>query len=168
MQLDAFETVTEFGVALAGFSALAATLTHKPGALTPLDRVRTINLLSTTLTPAFVALFPAIGESFGVSGTALWRGTSVGLTVVVVAAFGFSLSLFRSLSAADRAGLSPVLWVFFVGINALVVVAQVINASAALAAPGPGPILASLVALLFLGAQQLVRIVIVRPVEPSA
>jgi hypothetical protein len=168
MQLDSFGTVTEFGVAIAGFSALAAALTHEPGTLTPLDRFRTVNLLMAALTPAFAATFPMIGEAFGASGAALWRGTSVGVSVAIVLSLVVSLRLVHSLSAVDRLGLSRPLWVLFLGVNALALAALLINASEVLGPAGPGPILASLVGLLFLGAVQLVRIVVVRTVEPEA
>jgi len=168
VDLDSFATVTEFGVALAGFSALAAALTQKPGVLASLDRFRTINLLVWALTPAFVSTFPMVGEAFGAAGASLWRGTSLSLAAILVLVVVVSLQLVRFLSQAERAALSRIMSVLFYVGHPFLIVVNLINASGIVWSPGPGPVLASLIWLLFMGAIQLVRIVVAGPVEPAA
>jgi len=163
VNLDSFATITEFGVALAGFSALAAALTQRPGVLAPVDRFRTINLLFAALTPAFVSTFPMIGAAFGAHGGPLWRGTSIGFAVVLIVTVVFTVHSARSLSAADRAFLSKIMWALFLAGHTAAFIILLLNALGLLAPPGPGPILASLVWLLFIGALQLVRIIVARP-----
>jgi hypothetical protein len=163
VNLDSFATITEFGVALAGFSALAAALTQRPGELPRVEQFRTINLLFASLTPAFVSTFPMIGEAFGAHDESLWRGTSIGFAVVLTATVIFTLHSARSLSAADHAFLSKAMWALFLGGHTAVSIILLLNALGSLAPPGPGPILACLVWLLFIGAMQLIRIVVARP-----
>ena len=168
MDLDSFGIVTEFGVALAGFSALAAALTRRPGVLTSIDRFRTINLLVWALTPAFASTFPMVGEAFGVTGAWLWRATSLALVGVLAAVVLVSQRLIGFMSQADRASLSKIMLVLFYVGHPFLIVVNLLNASSIGWSPGPGPILASLIWLLFMGAVQLVRIVVAGPVEPAA
>jgi len=168
VDVNSFATVTEFGVALAGFSALAAALAQKPGTLSALDRFRTINLLVTALTPAFVSTFPLIGEAFGAAGISLWRGTSISLTVIFALLAIVSLRLAGALSQTDRAALSGIMWVLFLGGYIFFLGVNLFNAFGMIWLPGPGPILASLIWLLFLAAVQLVRIVAAKPADLAA
>ena len=109
-----------------------------------------------------------IGDAFGVSGVPLWRATSLLLLLVVFASTAAALFLIRGLSAEDRNALSWPLSVFSVGGNVVVVGVQLINALGLLAPPGPGPIMASLVWLLFLSAVLFVRMLVNRPRRPAS
>ncbi len=168
MDLDSFGTVAEVGVALAGFSAIATVLSFDRGAIAPLDRFRTLCLLMSALCAVFSSTIPMIGDAFGVSGVPLWRATSLVLLLVVFASTAAALFLIRELSAEDRNALSWSLSVFSVGGNVVVVGVQLINALGLLAPPGPGPIMASLVWLLFLSAVLFVRMLVNRPRRPAS
>ena len=125
---DSFGTITEFGVALAGFSAVAIALSHEPGAMAPLDRFRALNLLSCALGAAFGATFVFIGASFGATGTTLWIGSSVGVLVVVLGCTAVPLLLARRLSLGDRSQLSNFLWVLCIGGNSVFAAVLLANA----------------------------------------
>lgn len=58
---------------------------------------------------------------------------------------------------------SKTLWVLFLGGHTAASILLLLNALGLLVPPGPGPILASLVWVLFVGAMQLIRIVVARP-----
>ena len=165
---DSFGTITEFAVALAGFSAVAIALSHEPGALAPLDRFRALSLLSCALGAAFGASFVLIGGAFGASGPALWRGTSFGVLLIVIACTAIPLFLARRMSPADRNQLSSVLWVLSIGGNSVLAVVQLSNLAGLFGPPSPGPIMASLVWLLFFSALLFVRMLVNRPGSPAA
>jgi hypothetical protein len=164
---DSFGTVMEFSVALAGFSAVAIALSQDRGAMAPLDRFRALNLLSNTLGAGFGASFVLIGVAFGASGPALWRATSAGVLVVAIVCTAVPLVLSRSLSPADRGRLSSVLWVLAIGGNLILGAVQLSNLAGLFGTPNAGPIMASLIWLLFFSALLFVRMLVNRPDLPS-
>ncbi len=168
MELDSFGVVTEFGVALAGFSAVATALSQQRGAIAALDRFRTLNMLMWSLGAAFVSTFPYVAYGFGAEGVAVWRSSSLGFVVVLAVGTAVPIVLRRRLEPRDRRQLSPVLWVLAVGGNSVLIVFQAANVSGLLGAPSPGPILASLVWLLFFAALLFVRMLVNRPSAPAA
>jgi hypothetical protein len=165
---DSFGTIMEFSVALAGFSAVAIALSHEPGALAPLDRFRALNLLGCALGAAFGASFVLIGDAFGASGAALWRGTSAGVLVIVIVCTAIPLLLARQMSPADRRQLSRALWVLLVGGNLILSGVQLSNLAGLFGPASPGPIMASLVWLLFFAALLFVRMLVNRPGPTAA
>ncbi len=165
---DSFGTIMEFGVALAGFSAVAIALSHEPGALAPLDRIRALSLLGFSLGAAFGASFVLIGAAFGASGPALWRGTSLGVLLIVIACAAIPFLLVRRMSPADRAQLSSVMWALSNGGSVVVAGVQLSNLAGLFGPPSPGPIMASLVWLLFFSALLFVRMLVNRPRPPAS
>ena len=164
---DSFATVMEFSVALAGFSAVAIALSHEPGALASLDRFRALNLLGNTLGPGFGASFVLVLGAFGVSGPALWRLTSSGLLVGVAVSTAVPVLLSRRMLPADRMQLASGLWVLAIGGNSILAVVLVANIAGMFGSPGPGPIMASLMWLLFFAAVLFVRMLVDRPAPPA-
>lgn len=59
--MDAFEsqlsTIVEFSIGLGGFSAIVSAFLHQSGALSPVDRFRTMTMLLLALMPAFIGFF---------------------------------------------------------------------------------------------------------------
>ena len=163
---ESFGTVMEFAIALAGFSAVAIALSHDPGSMAPLDRFRALNLLSTSLGAGFGASFVLIGAAFGASGPVLWQVTSAGVLVVAIVCTAVPLVLRRRLSRADRGRLSRVLWVLAIGGNPVLAAVQLANIAGLFGTASPGPIMASLIWLLFFSALLFVRMLVNRP-EPS-
>ncbi len=165
---ESFGTVIEFGVALAGFSAVAIALSHEPGALAPLDRFRALNLLICSLGSAFGASFVLIGSAFGASGPTLWRFTSGGALLVLVVCTAIPHLLARRMSPADRGQLSSILWALSNWGHPVLTVGLLVNMSGLFGAPGPGPIMVSLIWLLFFSALLFVRMLVNRPGQPAA
>ena len=163
MEAESFSIVTEFGVALAGFSGIAIALSRDRGALAPIDRFRTLNLLMWTLGAAFVSTFPLMAVSFGALGPSIWWWSSAGFLAVLAVCTAAPYRLRRTLPASDRVGLSRVLWVLAVGGNALVILVQLSNVLPVFGSATPGPLLAGLVWLLFFGALLFVRLLVNRP-----
>lgn len=160
---DSFGTITEFGVALAGFSAVAIALSQEPGGLAPLDRFRALNLLTCALGAAFGATFVFIGAAFGANGPTLWSASSGGVTVVLLGCTAVPVLLAVRLSVVDRAQLSNSLWVLCIGGNLACALSLVANAIGFFGPSGPGPIIVSLVWLLLFSAILFVRILVNRP-----
>jgi hypothetical protein len=168
MEIEAsFGTLMEFSVALAGFSAVAIALSHERGAMAPLDRFRALNILINSLGPAFAASLVLIGGAFGASGPMLWRLTSVGVLVVALACMVVPIRLRRRLVPEDRARLSRGLWVLAVGGGPIIAAVQLMNIASLFGAPGPGPIIASLMWLLSISAVLFVRLLVARPDLPA-
>ena len=164
---DSFSIVTEFAVALAGFSGIAIALSHNRGALAPMDRFRTLNLLMWALGAAFVSTFPLIASAFGAQGSSIWWWSSTGFLPVLVIGVAAPLKLVRALPANDRAALSKTMWVLAVGGNASVILAQLSNVLPLFGPAVPGPLLAGLIWLLFLAALLFVRLLVNRPGNPA-
>jgi hypothetical protein len=164
---DSFASVMEFSVALAGFAAVAIALSVEPGALAPLDRFRALNLLSNALGAGFAASFVLIGNAFGVSGPALWRLTGLGLLVVVLLCMALPLHQSRRLDVGDRRQLSSGLWALLLVGHSVLVVVQLGNMASLFGPAGPGPIMASLIGMLFFSALLFVRMLVNRPAPPG-
>ena len=165
---ESFGTITEFAVALAGFSAVSIALSRNPGDMAPLDRFRALNILSCSLGSAFGSTFVPMGAAYGVSGPALWRGTSLGVLLVVIVCIAIPLSLTRRLSSTDRGRLSATLWVLLIGGNVVLTGLLLSNITGWFGAQGPGPIMVSLVWPLFFSALLFVRILVNRPDQVGA
>ena len=148
---DSFASVMEFSVALAGFASVAIALSVEPGALAPLDRFRALNLLSNALGAGFGASFVLIGNAFDLSGPALWQFAGAGVFGVVILCMALPIHQRSRLSPPDRGRLSSGLWVVLLGGHSVLAVIQVANLAGLFGAPGPGPIMASLIWLLFFG-----------------
>jgi hypothetical protein len=152
----------EFGVGLAGFSGVVVAFGLRSGALNDYDRFRVVLLLFSSLFPAFVGTLPAVLDGFGIFGAAAWRimGTSLlfGLAAFVVLPF----VLRRGMSPDARSNLSPTVWVFGIGGT---VVAFVWNGLNLMGWPSPlslGPVIASMVWLLFQASIMFLRLLLFR------
>jgi len=165
---NSFGTIMEFAVALAGFSAVAIALSHDPGSMAPLDRFRALNLLTNSLGAGFGASFVLIGAAFGARDALLWQFTSAGVSLVAITCAVVPLVLRARLSLADKGRLSRVLWVLAIGGNPLLFAIQLANILGLFGSPNPGPIMASLVWLLFFSALLFVRMLVNRPVSTAA
>jgi Na+/melibiose symporter-like transporter len=71
------------------------------------------------------------------------------------------------MSPADRRQLSSILWALSTGGNPVLAVVLLVNMSGLFGAPGPGPIMVSLIWLLFFSALLFVRMLVNRPGQPA-
>lgn len=95
---------------------------------------------------------------------ALWRVTSGAFLLILMLAAGQPVVLARSLTAAERAALSRVMWVLGVGGNLVLGLWQLLNIWRD---SSPGPIFAGLIWLLFIAAVLFVRLLLIRPPPPA-
>jgi hypothetical protein len=156
--LDSFAVLTEFAVALAGFSGIVIAIGNRDGAMDGLTRFRNGNLLLMTLGAAFGSVWVPMLASFGLEGEALWRATSLCLAPLVLAIPLHALQRSRRLAEAERAQLSLAIWWLAIGGTLLTSPAMLVNAAGILAPAQPGPIFAALVFLLFIATVQFFRI----------
>jgi hypothetical protein len=164
---DSFAAVMEFSVALAGFAGVAIALSVEPGALAPLDRFRALNLLSNALGAGFGASFVLIGNAFALTGPVLWQRAGMGVFVVVILCMALPVYQKRQLAAADRSRLSSGLWVLLLGGHTVLAVTQLANIAGLFGPPNPGPIMVSLIWLLFFSSLLFVRMLVSRPTSPT-
>ena len=166
MEPDSFFIISELAVGIAGFSGIIVAIGYRSGELEPLDRFRVLNVLSTALIAAFGGLLPQLFAGLGFTGGSLWRWSSVGFGFFLVALFTDAHVRLHKLSAIDRANVSRVLWLVILGGVAAMAALQLVNATRA--SPSPGPVFASLVALLGCSAILFIRVLLVRPRVPPA
>ena len=162
MNSSDFSIITEFAVAVAGFSGIAIAISHQGGALSPLDQFRTLNLLTWALSAAFASTFPLVAESFGFAGPAIWQFTSVGFALILLLGLLERFLTARRIAPSDRTQLSSGVWALTVGGNSVLIVWQFINALGVFGQPSAAPILVGLLFVLAVSALIFVRLLIFR------
>jgi hypothetical protein len=115
MELDAFAIVAEFGVALAGFSGIVVAVKHRDEGFAPLDRYRIFTMLFYAIIAAFGSLAPIGLVLAGMEDVQLWFWTSTFTSLLLAGALMATLVGMRWLTRAERAKLSPLMWIAVVG-----------------------------------------------------
>jgi len=165
LEPESFFVVSEFGVGLAGFSAVVVALGYRAQGLDPVSRLRVLSLLVNALLAAFGALLPQLFSALGFIDESVWRWSSAFLGVAVVAAAADTEVRRRRLSTTDRAHIAPVLYLTMMGVLAGIAVWQGTNLTST--SPSPGPVFSSLVLLLANSAIVFVRFLVARPSDAS-
>jgi hypothetical protein len=168
LEPESFSSITEFGVAIAGFSGVAVALTHRDGGMSPIDRFRTLNLLVSALGATFASTFPLAAASFGATGSVIWAASSAGFAALLLVNSFLPFVLAASLSPEDRAALSSVIWMLAGGGSAVMVIWQATNAYAVFGPASPGPFVAGLLWQLFTATLLFVRLLVKRTVQADA
>ena len=163
MDIDHFGTLAEMGVALAGFSAISAALSYGRQELAPLDRFRTILLLVCALGASLTCTVPIIGSSYSLAPNTIWITSSSVLFIYMCTVNVVMFLMLRALSSADRSKLSKLVLYLGVGGNLMVIVLQACNILGVLGSTSPGPLVVSIVWLLFMASILFVRILVSRP-----
>lgn len=159
----AFQSLAEFGIALAGFTSIVVVFGRRDGQFHPADRFRILSALVPSLGASFLALLPVGLELTGLSPSAVWRVSSLVLVVAVVSDSWLSERRRRRLPADAIALLSPRLTHFFRALRLLSFLAGLLNATGMFFAPQPGAYFFAVLCPLMLGAVVFVRMVFVRP-----
>jgi hypothetical protein len=159
----AFQSLAEFGIALAGFTSIVIIFGRRDGALHPADRFRILIALVPSLGAAFLALVPVGLDLTGLPPSSVWRLSSLVLVAAVVSDEVHGEIQLRRLSAEARAILSSRLTGFFRALRLFAVVAGLLNATGILFAPQPGAYFFAVLCPLLMGAVVFVRTVFVRP-----
>jgi len=159
----AFQSLAEFGIALAGFTSIVIVFGRRDGQLHPIDRFRILSALVPSLGASFLALVPVGLELAGLSHSTVWRVSSAVLVAAVASDTMLSESRKRRLSAESIALLSTRLTLFFRLLRLGALLAGLLNATGIVFAPQPGAYFFAVVCPLLLGAVVFVRMMFVRP-----
>jgi hypothetical protein len=159
----AFQSLAEFGIALAGFTSIIVVFSRRDGQFHPADRFRILSALVPSLGASFLALVPVGLDLTGLSPSAVWRVSSLVLVVAVAADSLQGEIQLRRLSAEARAILSSRLTSFLRALRLFALLAGLLNATGILFAPQSGVYFFAVLCPLLFGAVVFVRMVFVRP-----
>ncbi|MBW2726438.1 MAG: hypothetical protein JRE71_18820 [Deltaproteobacteria bacterium] len=148
MELDTFSTLTEFSVAIAGFSGIIIAVAGRQGAPLPLVWFRNICLLTWSLCAAFGSVLPPLVANFGIDGASVWAWSSGIFSLMVLALTAVPLLGARRLSSEDSAALSKVMWAIALVGNPLIAISQLVNLAGLFGPPAPGALFAGILWLL--------------------
>jgi hypothetical protein len=166
--LDSFATLTEFSVAIAGFSGIAIAIGARDGAVSSLTQFRNLNLLNFSIGAAFGSVLPPLMSHLGQTGESIWTYSS-GLFAAI--AFYLVIAPFvgrAALSPSERKMTSWPIWIVSVGGTAIAGVAQILNVFGFFGHPGPGPLYAGIVWTLLMATIQFYRLFSAAPATTNA
>jgi hypothetical protein len=105
---DAFLTVAEFAIALAGFTSVVVIFSRGGGEWAPADRFRIRSALLSSLGAGLLALLPSCLVLLGLSGTAVWRLSSFFFLVFLTVGIAWNSAAIRQLDGPSREFLGSV------------------------------------------------------------
>ena len=153
--------VAEISLGLAGFSGIVTVLQFR-GSWHPWDAFRTTILLIIGFGALILSLIPVAIQSFGVSGTVVWRMSSAVMLTYLIISTIVGQRLMKPLATEAIPHFRSVMAVFW-GITATNCLIQLLNALA-VGIPGVfAGFFLGLLCLLLLGAIQFVAILLIRP-----
>jgi len=156
---DAFQSLAEFGIALAGFTSIVIVFGQRDGEFHPADRFRVFTALVLSLGAAFLALVPVGLDLVGVPSAAVWRASSL----VLVVYLGWYSVIAEIRPAAARIVLSSRLRNLFRTLRLAAIVSSILNASGVFFSPQAGVYFFAVLCPLAIGAIVFVRVVFIRP-----
>lgn len=159
--MSSFEVLAEIAVGIAGFGTIAIVLGRDPSRGSP-EFYRTSSLFLSSFGALFLALVPLGLATAGISEALLWRVSSAMVTVFL-AVFTFLTVQLRRRHLDRSLWMGPALVSTIVVTIGLNFVAQVLNLSGLLFAPGPTCVFFGVVWFLLYACLILVRIVFVPP-----
>jgi hypothetical protein len=160
---DPFQTLAEFGVAIAGFTSVVVVFGRGAEPLHPADRFRVFTALVPSLGGSFLALVPVGLDLFGLSEVAIWRTASVIYAVLFGTIMSIALRALGRLPTDAKALFHPVVRSFFLALWVISFGVALVNASGLFFEPHPGVYFFVVMTALLLGAVSFARIVFVRP-----
>ncbi|MEM6555138.1 MAG: hypothetical protein AAF642_04645 [Pseudomonadota bacterium] len=163
MTPSALSILTDFCVAVVGFSGIVAALAYQGSRFAPLDRFRVFTLLLYALCGAFGSLAPMVAQGFGTTAPLYWQIGAGSLSLLLICSILATFMAAWRLPPADRAKLQLYVWILVVGGN---IILAVWLAASAVAFPGPGPIMTAIIWQLFLSVLLFIRLILnPRPVR---
>ncbi len=162
---DALFAVAEFGVGLAGFSAIVVALVRRSGGWEAASAYRLELLLFQSLGAGLFAFLPVTISFLGVQGPAVWRIASALFVVFLALCFLADWRRFHRLPDEARAVLSRGLVLVGNVQGAFFAVLLLPNIAGFPFRPQIGPYFLVLVCLLGTAALNFMRIVVTRPSE---
>ena len=168
MVVESFSTLTEFAVAIAGFSGIAIVLSGRERAISPLTWIRNISLLCASLGAAFGSVVPPLLTSFGATSATIWASSSAFLACVCAVLVLIPVLGVRHLSPAERAQSSPYVWAVALVGNPVVGGWLVLNCTGVLGVANAGPAYSGVVWLLLYATIMFVRMLASFRATPAA
>ena len=155
--VEVFDSLTEFSVALAGFSGVAIAIKSRDGMIDSLTEFRTRNLLTFALAAAFGSILPAQLSTFALEGTDVWAWSSGIFSLILLGVLGSAVQATRLVDGAERAALSSLFGAFFYAGNSISFVSQILNGFGLFWNPSPAPLSMGIVFLLVCTTVQFLR-----------
>ena len=156
--MESFSALTEFAVAIAGFSGITIAIQARGGAPDAIARFRNKNLITWSLCAAFGASFPQAAFHLGARGPGIWAWSSLlyalFLTLVILVPFMSRATL----TLAERARLSPVIWVVGIGGTGIIAACLLANAAGWFGEPNSGPLYLAVLWMIFFASLQFYRL----------
>jgi hypothetical protein len=157
---DAFLTLAEIGVGLAGFSSIALALTRRDAPLTPAQAIYVRELILNSLAVIFMALLPVGLILVGIPDSIIWRGLSAfHAALIVFVAWPVLLLQVRGIEVGDR---DQAIYVVVLAVQLATVVLQSLNFSGILFSPSGGVYFFSLLGPLAIGTIHFARLLFSR------
>jgi hypothetical protein len=157
---DAFLTLAEIGVGLAGFSGIALALTRRDSSLTPAQAVFVRELILNSLAVIFLALLPVGLDLIGGQGLSMWRGLSALHAALII--FVAWPSLFLQVRRVEPRDRDPIIYAIIVAIQLVTVVLQLLNVTGAVFSPSGGVYFFGILGPLAIGAIHFARLLFSR------
>ena len=166
--MESFSTLTEFAIAIAGFSGIAIAIRARGGTFDSLDQFRHKNLISFSLSAAFGSTFPQMVSHLGAHDSSVWIWSS--LLFVGNCAFMLALPFWSlvALSNDERRQLSPLMWTLSVGGTSLTAILLCVNALGYLGEPSPAPLYVGILWQILMAAIQFSRMLFVESHSSTA
>ncbi len=95
------ETTAEISVAFTGFIGIFLVLAARNGRFQPLEAFAIRLIVICSITPVFLAFLPLILSSLGISGTMLWRVSSIIAGLALVTSVSYMIRQLRSLEHGE-------------------------------------------------------------------
>lgn len=160
---DAFLSLAEFAIALAGFTSVVVVFNRRGDEWAPADRFRVQQALTASLGAGVFALLPSALALCGLGDPAIWRGASGLLLVHFVAMIWFANRSMRRLDDEARSFLGPVVPALLRVNATLVSLMLALNTLGIGFGPGPGPFFLALLFQIGVAIVGFTRTVFVRP-----
>lgn len=113
--------ITEFAIVVAGFSGLVVAVVQREGQIRPLDKYRTVTMLTYAFSAAFGSLLPTLADSFGLPETQLWWYSGLGLLLLLVGNVAATVIFTLMLSKEEVRQLKKWMWGLAVGGNSVLI-----------------------------------------------
>lgn len=164
--MDAFETLAEVAIGLAGFGTLANVLARDPARWSSADFFRSVAFFMSSLGALFLALLPIGLGTTSLAEAAIWRVTS-GLLLVYTVVFSIALVRLRRRHLQRELWFGPLLITITWTTTLLNLAAQLANVIGVPWAPAAAAVWFGIVWLLIYASVMLVRIVFLPPPTPD-
>ena len=161
---DAFLTIAEFAMALAGFTSVVVIFSQRGEGWKPADAFRIRSALWASLGAGFFALIPSGLQLVGVSGHPLWRVSSSLFAAFIAVILLDSLRRLHNLDSESRLLLGSIAPRAMPLLPVVALLLQLANVVGTGFEPQPGAYFFGLLLLLLGGVLAFVRTIFIRPI----